>query len=361
MITVTGESDHLIDGLFQSASGKKTSEIRQREIAYGHWRSTAEDVVLIRVGDRIEIHCHGGQAAPAAILKSLTDTGITELSQSDFAHHFTGEREESWLSENWLALPKAATARTAEYLLAQLNTASQWIEKTKQLPVLGKAFDRTERLHELESAIQHQSFGLHLTKPWSVVLCGRPNVGKSSLINAIAGFDRAIVHETPGTTRDVVTQHTAVDGWPIELKDTAGLRITSNTIEQQGIEYSQIEIQNADLVVAVVDALTWSHDPDRQFIRDVGAQILVLNKIDKLQASPSFVSDLSAPLQTESTGISVIATSATEGTGIRNLIQEIAKGLVPDPPDFDQLFPVSETQAKNLQAMFETMEREGEI
>ena len=87
---------------------------------------------------------------------------------------------------------------------------------------------------QIEALLAHAATGLHLIRPWQVVVAGRPNVGKSSLINAIAGYQRAIVHSTPGTTRDIVGVQTAMDGWPVEISDTAGLRETGEKIEQAG-------------------------------------------------------------------------------------------------------------------------------
>ena len=84
--------------------------------------------------------------------------------------------------------------------------------------------DPRRAIDELEILIKRSEVGLRLVSGWRVVLAGRPNVGKSRLLNALAGYDRAIVDPTPGTTRDVVTIRTALDGWSVELSDTAGLR-----------------------------------------------------------------------------------------------------------------------------------------
>ena len=88
----------------------------------------------------------------------------------------------------------------------------------------GRAADLQAAAARIREWLAWEDFGLHLTRPWNVVLAGRPNVGKSSLINALLGYTRSIVFDQPGTTRDVVTAATAIDGWPIELSDTAGLR-----------------------------------------------------------------------------------------------------------------------------------------
>src|SRR6185503_7750192 len=106
--------------------------------------------------------------------------------------------------------------------------------------------------------------GLHLTTPWRVVFAGPPNVGKSSLVNALLGYPRAIVYDQPGTTRDVLTASTAFDGWPFELRDTAGLRdgISLDSVEVEGVARARAQIATADLVVFVHDR---SAGLDRQF------------------------------------------------------------------------------------------------
>ena len=89
--------------------------------------------------------------------------------------------------------------------------------------------------------------GLHLTSPWRVVVAGPPNVGKSSLINALVGYHRAVVFDTPGTTRDVVTVGTAIDGWPVELSDTAGIRPSDDRLESR-VGRAIEQTRQADLV-----------------------------------------------------------------------------------------------------------------
>ena len=124
--------------------------------------------------------------------------------------------------------------------------------------------DAAAARRQIDDLLAHAATGLHLVRPWQVVVAGRPNVGKSSLINAIAGYQRAIVHSLPGTTRDIVSVQTALDGWPVEISDTAGLRRGSDPIEQAGIELAIDKIAAADLVVLVFDASSPWTDADRR-------------------------------------------------------------------------------------------------
>ena len=116
----------------------------------------------------------------------------------------------------------------------------------------------------LDAVLAYRHVGTHLTTPWRVVLTGRTNVGKSSLINALAGFERAIVSHQPGTTRDVVTTVTAIDGWPVQLADTAGLRISDDELETAGVRLAVETVQSADLIIAVEDAAAANEPTDAQ-------------------------------------------------------------------------------------------------
>ena len=163
--------------------------------------------------------------------------------------------------------------------------------------------------------LAREQLGRHLTRPWSVVLAGRINVGKSSLLNALAGYGRAIVHPAPGTTRDAVAVTTAVDGWPVELCDTAGLRATGDAIERAGIERARQRLAQADLVVLVADrSVPWSPE-DEGLARQYPAAVLVHNKCD-LPASSGH----------RPGGIS---TSALRGQGIDALLTAIGRRLAP--------------------------------
>ena len=179
---------------------------------------------------------------------------------------------------------------------------------------------------KLRALAARGSLGRHLATPFEVVLAGPPNVGKSSLINALVGYERAIVYDTPGTTRDVVTAETAIDGWPITLSDTAGLRESGDALEAAGIIGAQARLQSADLVVLVFDASQPAAEEDQRLHSQFPTALVVVNKCD-LVAAPL------PPVPTKHWPTDSRRTSAITGQGIAELLTAISRRLVPDPPE----------------------------
>lgn len=136
---------------------------------------------------------------------------------------------------------------------------------------------------DLESVFRAASQGTLLREGMSVVIAGRPNAGKSSLLNALAGRDRAIVTEIPGTTRDVLREQIQIDGLPIHIVDTAGLRDSSDRVEQEGIRRAWSEIERADRLILVVDARLGMGEEERGFLDRFPVKVpvtVIYNKID---------------------------------------------------------------------------------
>jgi tRNA modification GTPase len=242
-------------------------------------------------------------------------------------------------------LALAQTARTAAILLDQERgaflSALQAIEHAAEV---GSTPDLVERLFALK---RYAEVGRHLTTPWRVVVAGAPNVGKSSLVNALSGFQRSIVAPTPGTTRDVVRTLIAIDGWPVELADTAGLRSAVSEIESEGIWQARQTMAAADLCVWVVDAT--AETPVWPGVMTPGCLsagvsgetsqlLLVLNKVD---AEPAW--DLN-----EARG--AIHVSARTGTGLVELCADIVERLVPDPPGAGAAVPFTPQLAAAIEA-----------
>ena len=186
-----------------------------------------EVVVRRRADDAVELHCHGGLAAVAMIEEALVAAGCQSVAWRDWA---AGRHADPIARRRLSALADARTQRTAAILLDQYHGAL-----SRAMDEIRQAIDRGRHdaaRQQIDALLARADLGRHLVQPWRVVLAGRVNVGKSSLINALAGYGRSIVHPSPGTTRDAVTVTTAIDGWPVELCDTAGLRSGGDAVER---------------------------------------------------------------------------------------------------------------------------------
>ncbi|MCA9073382.1 MAG: 50S ribosome-binding GTPase [Planctomycetaceae bacterium] len=240
------------------------------------------------------------------------------------------------------AVTRATTLRTADHLLQQLEVLPAAIDRLADLPA-------DEQQLAIESLLRWADFGLHLTQPWRVVLCGRPNVGKSSLINAFVGYSRSIVFDQPGTTRDVVTVETALDGWPIEFADTAGLREDPDELETEGIERAQLRLVTADLRVVLIDVSQSPTDADRELLTAWGDGIIVAHKCDL---------DDAWGCETPPTAIRV---SSVTKAGVDQLIATIVKRLVPQVCEPMTPVPISQRQIEVLQRALDGCRNGGNV
>jgi len=272
----------------------------------------ADEVVLtVKSPEAVELHCHGGREVVRLLVDLFTQRGLPCLSWSE---HLLRTCADPLRGQAAMALARAPTTRTAAILLDQSNGAlSAAVTAIRQALQCGAKAEGRSLLVDLT---RYNALGRRLTTPWRVVIAGAPNVGKSSLVNAVAGYQRSIVSPTPGTTRDVVTTRLAIDGWPIELSDTAGLRTDADALEGQGIELARYRMANADLVLWVVDASmppVWPDTPDQRLR-------LVLNKIDL------------APAWDLAGAGTALGVSAQTGEGIGELCSALSRWLVPEVP-----------------------------
>ncbi len=303
---------------------------------------SADEVVLaikqVEPVAEFELHTHGGRAVMDFVLDLFGEYGL-EVCTWEASLRATSP--DSIRAEAACALALAQTVRTAAILLDQergaLTIALQAIDHAAKV---GATAEMVQRLSALE---QHANVGQHLTTPWRVVVAGAPNVGKSSLVNALAGFQRSIVAPTPGTTRDVVTTPIAIDGWPVELADTAGLRAAAPEIEAQGIQQAQQTVAAADLCIWVLDAAqapVWPDAITPALVTEgrVGMPLFVINKIDL------------EPVWHVSEAKGAIQVSARTGAGLAELCTAIAQRLVPDPPRAGAAVPFTRQLAAAIES-----------
>ena len=331
----------IIDGLdntrlFKAVNSKSLEQQPLNRTCFGIWGvESPEDVVVCRTSeDNVEIHCHGGDLAVRRILSDLEDAGCQIVDWPTFQTEVVS-RYESEFAE---AISQATTLRTAKILLQQRDVFRDEIERLVQLDDLGELRER------IEAILSFSNFARHLTIPWDVVLAGRPNVGKSSLINCLAGFDRAIVFDQPGTTRDVVSVETAFDGWPVQLSDTAGIRQSAGELEAAGIAMAKEHLNNADCQLIIVDASEPLSTEETALLDSHPNAIHVANK-----------KDLGIHASHPNTALHV---SALENQGIKELIQAVVSSLVLSPPNDNVAMAVVSRHEEGLRTALERIDRQ---
>jgi tRNA modification GTPase len=299
--------------------------------------STEELIVVVISPEDVEIHCHGGPAAANAIAEALAAEGAQRIDWQQWAELVD---DDPIRAEARLALAEARTERTCAILLDQYRGAlAAALAQIEQLLDAGQRQAAQERLARLQSLAP---CGSHLTRPWQVVLAGAPNVGKSSLINALVGYQRAIVFDQPGTTRDVLAAATAVDGWPVELMDTAGLRGPVDALEAAGIEQTRRQLAQADIVLAIEDVSL----PSAPANELPASAIAVLNKCDLLSAS------LREQRLAQSPHACLV--SAKTGEGLDQLCAAISRQLVPAIPLPGEAVPFTPRQLDLFESLSAT-------
>ncbi len=324
----------LIDaaGLFRAANGKPLAEQAVDVVVFGRWGAEpGEEVVLCRTSETtLEIHCHGGQAARQAIAGDLERLGAPPCDPWEYIERTDGVFAR--MAARGLAM--APTPRTAASITHQTHGPLR--------DELIRMADKTTSTEEMSAIIERllawETFGVHLIEPWQVVLFGRPNVGKSSLMNRLAGFERAIVLDVPGTTRDLVTTEIALDGWPIRLTDTAGLRDRADELELSGIERARSRIASADLRILVLDRAAPPQDEELELLRTSTAPLVVANKVDQRDAWGTALPPEAIPL------------SARTGEGVDELMTRILERLVPLVPSAETPVAFDREQIATLHA-----------
>ena len=286
-----------------------------------------ESIVVCKTAtDTFELHCHGGPTASQRILEQLLRDGFELVSWSDVLSSTSSDTIANEATEDIL---RATSIRTAAILMDQRRGA---LRRELESVI---AYLREEQLEIgiriLRELLERSEVGQHLISPWNVALAGPPNVGKSSLLNAILGYQRAIVHESAGTTRDLLREQTSIDGWPIQITDSAGVRATDNDIELQGIHSSFAAVEEADCVLILVSPEQGWTVAHHQILTKLTTQNVILI------ATKSDVADFHA--YPEDLNFARVSTSLNDPSSIARLLSCISQVLVPLAPSAGQGVP----------------------
>jgi tRNA modification GTPase len=294
--------------------------------------------------DVIELHCHGGIIAVQQVLQLCLEQGARLAQPGEFTlRAFLNGRLDLTQAESVMDLvgsqsPRAAQAALASLqgklanpirllrgicldILAEIEARIDFEEDLPPLDELAIISQIEQVLHQLSGILATADQGELLRIGLKVAIVGRPNVGKSSLLNAWSRSDRAIVTDLPGTTRDVVESQLVVKGIPVQVLDTAGIRDTDDTVEKIGVARSRKVAQHADLVLFTLDAkIGWTPE-DTQIYQQVKHRpvILVINKIDLVES----YSDIEFPQEIHQR----VETAAAQNQGIEQLEQAILESV----------------------------------
>ncbi|MDH4122093.1 MAG: tRNA uridine-5-carboxymethylaminomethyl(34) synthesis GTPase MnmE [Deltaproteobacteria bacterium] len=300
--------------------------------------------------DVVELHCHGGHAAVRAVLDLVLAGGGRMAAPGEFTWRaFMNGRLDLTQAEAVADLVVSGTPTALAVNAAQLGgRLQQEIGALKEQLLRGAALvaaaidfpeeqDWTEHQGELarlldqtagrlEELVGGADQGRILAEGLRVAILGRPNVGKSSLLNALLGEDRAIVTDVPGTTRDTLEELARVGGVMTRLIDTAGIRASQDLVEQMGIARARRAMASADLVLLVLDGSAPLEPDDRELLAQVPpGTLLVVNKQDRM-------TDEDPPWAGEVEGFSRLGLSAKTGQGLEGLRQAVHQRAVGNKP-----------------------------
>ena len=319
IIKISGkDSFEVIKKIFKRSANRSFDDMGKSSIAYGHIVDevgTILDEVLVSkmnaphtytTEDVVEINCHGGMTAVKNVLDLVLRSGARIADAGEFTKRaFLNGRIDLSQAEAVSDVIMAKTALASRSALSQLSG-----ELSKEINVIKKAI--LKLLSHLEVTIQYPEYDIEdvtdeelvmelevirnhiarlistykkgeiLKEGLKVAICGKPNVGKSQLLNALIGQNKAIVTEIAGTTRDIVDEFINLSGVPVKIIDTAGIRESDDLVESIGIKRSISTINESDVVLLVVDGSKALDELDRSIIESAKDKtvIAVVNKSD---------------------------------------------------------------------------------
>ena len=304
--------------------------------------------------DTAEIDCHGGRLVMQKILEAVLKNGARAAEPGEFTKRaFLNGRMDLSQAEAVMDLIQSKNEMALKSSLAQLKgTVRQEIEKLRaqilyEMAFVEAALDDPEHISldgyseellekmrgiaaEVERLLKSSESGRMLKEGIKTVILGKPNAGKSSLLNVLLGEERAIVTEIAGTTRDVLEEQLQLGEVSLQLLDTAGIRSTEDVVEQIGVERARKQAEEADLILYVADSSRVLDESDEEILKLLeGKKALVL--LNKSDLAPV----ITPQIMRERTGHPVLVISAKEGAGIQELEEKIRSLFFRGEVDFN--------------------------
>ena len=359
IIRVSGEGCFaLCDQVFRAANGRPFPEQPSHKMVFGEMLDAESRIIdrglAVRFPgphsytgeDSAEFHCHGSPVVLRELLDALFAAGARQAKAGEFTQRaFLNGRLDLTQAEAVIDLIDAETAAAARNAAAQLDGGLRRVLE----PIQDSLLDITSRFYavvdypdediedvkpeqvaealssaekQLSSLLATCQRGKVLKSGVRTAIVGRPNAGKSSLLNALAGYERAIVTDIPGTTRDTVEESVLCGGVLLRLIDTAGIRDTEDVVEQKGVERSRKALESADLVLAVVDGSVPLTDEDLEVLRLAAENlrwIAVFSKCDLWDTKAHSVGIIGSPAPAAS-----VTLSSVTGEGLGDLENAVA-------------------------------------
>lgn len=350
VIRISGSKAYDVgDAIFQSKSSLPLAQRRDRSIQYGlivddDGKAVDEVILLIMKGPRsytaedvLEIQCHGGRQSLSEILGLVLRHGARLANPGEFTQRaFVNGRIDLAQAEAVMDVIQAKSAQGLTSAVSQLEgrlsrvvgdmrlhltdfitrlevTVDYPEEDLEEIEVPDIAGAIREMEQRLDAMLAESKSGRMMRDGVMAAIAGTPNAGKSSLLNRFLETERAIVTDVPGTTRDVIEEWITIQGVPICLVDTAGIRSTDDTVEQIGVRRAKEYMDRADIILVVVDQSRPLQEEDRQILETArGRQaLIVLNKED---LQPAFATE-----ELQSYGLPLLSISASTGAGMGEL------------------------------------------
>lgn len=319
IVRISGDkAKDVVEKIFQAKNGQSIKDMKSYTMKYGYIidenNNHIDEVIVsfmkgprsFTAEDTIEINCHGGVVATNKVLEQVIKQGVRLAEPGEFTKRaFLNGRIDLSQAEAVIDIINAKTDLSMKSALMQsegliskeirglreklLSTIAH-IEATVDYPeddleeVTSEMAIRDLDIikKEIKGFIETAEEGKILREGLSTVIVGKPNVGKSSLLNALTKENRAIVTDIPGTTRDVIEEYINISGIPIKIIDTAGIRETDDVVEKIGVERSRAKINDADLIILILDSSNELTEEDKEIINHISNKkyMILLNKSD---------------------------------------------------------------------------------